>query len=39
MYIGSVKEGARRGATRQTDDENDELHVLIQGETEEEVGG
>lgn len=36
---GSVKEGSKgRNIGKQMDDENDELHVLIQGETEEEVG-
>jgi splicing factor 1 len=35
---GSVKEGSKaRQVMKGLDDENDDLHVLIQGDTEEEV--
>jgi len=37
---GSVKEGSKgRNSGKAMDDENDELHVLIQGENEEDVSG
>lgn len=35
---GSVKEGSKgRNVMKGLDDENDELHVLIQGDNEEDV--